>query len=701
MALKGEKISKETTEKMLSSRMKRLKEKYKWEIIEPFLDVNVDVSNCGRRNKNFITLREFKKLIESGKTIKEINKISSRHLIQFYSNFAQGKILLSKENFIKEYNKGLSLDEISSKHNIPREDVTYLRQLYGEKKKGAKFIERKKTETPLTSRQKDIIYGSMMGDACKMSPSSIKFKHSNHQKDYLIWKFNELENISSERSLQNIKSIDKRSEKNIESYQFYTHANTDVEECVSLFYEKGNKEVSEEILSHLSPLSIAVWFQDDGEVDWHHRTVIHGANNSPTFILCTDSYSKESCNKIIKWFEKEFGIIATMKDKILSDRIGYRIAISIESCQKFIDLIKPFILPMFEYKINYDEYINCREKKEKMNIGGEVLRCPLGADFSILPINEQDKKIEDIVLFYQQRGISFLIEKENGWREHMFSVMNTNPKNLIRDDYFAFSNLGNRFLMSHFDNFWEAKAKGGMSPKEIFENKDYLSDIIRKIIVNGYFPSKEKILKALQRYRGNKQVSGFMPCVAKSIYYKYCNKDSRVLDFCAGYGGRMFGAIACNKVQAYTCIEVNFKTYSNLHDLYRTLRLHTETEKEINIFNQDSILAMKLFADKSFDFCFTSPPYFDAEIYSNDKSQSCKKYSNYNEWFNNYLIGCVKEAKRVSKKTAINIANTGGYLIADHLENYLKKENINYEIDKIRMPQYNGDFRYEPIFIFS
>ena len=87
-----------------------------------------------------------------------------------------------------------------------------------------------------------------------------------------------------------------------------------------------------------------------------------------------------------------------------------------------------------------------------------------------------------------------------------------------------------------------------LSPKEVFDNKEFLSDIIRKIIIQGYFPSKEKILKALQRYRGNKQVSGFMPSVAKSIYHKYCGEGSRVFDFCAGYGGRLFGAVACDRL---------------------------------------------------------------------------------------------------------------------------------------------------------
>ena len=47
---------------------------------------------------------------------------------------------------------------------------------------------------------------------------------------------------------------------------------------------------------------------------------------------------------------------------------------------------------------------------------------------------------------------------------------------------------------------------------------------------------------------------------------------------------------------------------------------------------------MSQFSDKSFDFCFTSPPYFNAEEYSNEEVQSYKKYSTYGEWFDNFLI---------------------------------------------------------------
>jgi 16S rRNA G966 N2-methylase RsmD len=354
---------------------------------------------------------------------------------------------------------------------------------------------------------------------------------------------------------------------------------------------------------------------------------------------------------------------------------------------------------MFRYKIDVNTYLLKRKDREIDVTMNEIIRCPLGGDFKFLPIKEQDENIDKICIYYQNKGIYSLLGKPYDWENHMYSVIKHNPDNLIKDGYISFSNLGNKFLMSHFPNYWKAASKGNQSPKEVFENKKYLSEIVRKIILIGKFPNSYEILKSLQRYRGNKSLSGFMPCVAKAVYKKYCNNNDKVLDFCAGYGGRLFGAMSCEKVKSYTGIEVNFETYNNLHELYRTLKLHADIQKEVNLYNQDSVLGMNQFNDKVFDFCFTSPPYFDVEEYSEEENQSFKKYEEYGEWFEEFLIKSIKEAMRVSKKVAINVGNSGGYKIADDLEKYLIDEKINYKKDFFKIPQYGGNFKLEPIFV--
>ena len=695
----GTHLSQESIELMRKNKLKKLLSKYKWELVEPYLDAEIDLGSRNR-SKKFITLREFKELLEEGKNIREISKITSKHLAIFYSKFSQGAIELSKEEFAEEYEKGLSLVEIAEKHNISKDSITFLRQLYGKKNKGAKYIERKKTEVPLTQYQKEILYGTMLGDAKRLSPSSVAFGHSEKQKDYLLWKYEIFRNVSSENSLKCSISFDGRSERKVKSWGFYTYANTDVERCIMDFYQSGKKEVNRVVLDNLSPASLATWFCDDGKTDFGYRSIVRGMNPNPSCKLCTESFSKESCENIKDWFKEEYDIEVYLKEKQLSNGMGYRIAFGCENTKKFFDLIREHVPLMFNYKIDIDTYLKQREEKENETIGGKDFNCPLGAAFSSLDLKKQDYYINNLVDYFQEQGIEFLIHKPAEWKEDMNDTLNYNVEKLIANGHINFIHLGNRFLMSHFPNFWKAKAKGSMSPKEVFENKSYLSEIMRSIIIEGNFPNEDRILRKLRRYRGNKQVSGFMPLVAKAIYHKHCEEGTKIFDFCGGYGGRLFGALACDKIKSYTATEVNFESFCGLNDLYRTLRVHADIDKEVNLFNQDSILGMKQFSDQSFDFCFTSPPYYSTEEYSQEDNQSFKTYSTYGDWFEGFLLGSINEARRICKKVAINIDNSGGYKLADDLRNWLNSERIEFIEDKIRYPQYGGNWKFEPIFVF-
>jgi DNA modification methylase len=53
---------------------------------------------------------------------------------------------------------------------------------------------------------------------------------------------------------------------------------------------------------------------------------------------------------------------------------------------------------------------------------------------------------------------------------------------------------------------------------------------------------------------------------------------------------------------------------------------------------------------KEVDLVFTSPPYFNREAYSNDNTQSYKKFSNYDSWRDGFLRPtletCVKWLKK-------------------------------------------------------
>ncbi len=363
MPAKGQKLSKEAIEKMKQSKLSLLLSKYNWVLAEPYLDVEVK-NGAVKRITKYITLREFKDSSMLGISIKDmISNGISKNVLQFFSNFCQGKIKLTKEQFEESYLQGRSLDEISIEFSVTREDLTCLRQLYNIKRKGATYISRKNTEISLTQRQKDILYGSMMGDAKRNHTqwnSIACFKHSDKQEEYLKWKFEEFRSISKEESLKFSLSNDQREEYKGHHgcWSFYTKANSDIEECINKFYKENGKQINKEILNNLSDLSLAVWFMDDGTTDMRHRFNKYGSNYVPVCSFCTDSFSDQSCDSIVQWFKSKWNIDAFKRERgIRSDgEMSYRIVVRTISAQVFLDIIRPHIIPSMLYKVDYEEY---------------------------------------------------------------------------------------------------------------------------------------------------------------------------------------------------------------------------------------------------------------------------------------------------------------------------------------------------------
>ncbi len=156
-----------------------------------------------------------------------------------------------------------------------------------------------------------------------------------------------------------------------------------------------------------------------------------------------------------------------------------------------------------------------------------------------------------------------------------------------------------------------------------------------------------------------------------------------------------------DKVLSYTGCEVNINTWKGLRDLTETLREYGDITKSMPIYNQDAIQCMQQYREDAFDFIFTSPPYFDAEEYDENQSQSCWKYAHYTDWFDEFLLQGDKDMVRISKLAIVNVANTGGYKIADDLRKEVSKEGLLKEEFRLRIPQFGGKFRYEPLFVLS
>lgn len=692
------KHSQESIDRMKAAKYERWLSSLDWSKVEPFWDITFDKSS---RNKAsyVLSFRIFKSLVDQRKTVLDMLDMGyPKHLASFMSKFLKGKITLTKEEFEKDYiEKGLSLDEISKKYRIGRENVTYLREMWDIKATGPKYQLRKRTESPITEEQRQIIIGSLLGDAGRMSSSSVKFKHGGPQKEYLLWKYEKLKSIACQKSLKLQPYVTDTGNEGL-SCIFYTRANSDVEQILRMFYPDGKKIVTKEILNNLSPLAIAVWFMDDGKTDFK----IHSSYcASPESTICTDSFSVEMCQMICDWFDERFGIKCMLTK---SSKGSPRVRIRAQSSYAFLSMLWDYVLPCLEYKVKYEASKKRIEKKRTLERSvicrNRIINdVPTGESFIELDLNKRDEWVQEVVKAYQQAGFDSILPNPKFCKIDLYKAINFSYGSLLLPDCIAFSKIGHKFCSGHFPSIWKTRSKGRQSPEDVFSETRYMCEIVTDILMRGSRPTCSAIRRGIRSYRGSKAISSFMPLIASAIFEKYATENSSVLDFCGGFGGRMMGAWMSPKVKSIYVLEPELETFKGLISLRHSLR-KTGTYKETDIKNVD-FMHMKTLQDATFDFCLTSVPYFDAEEYSKNACQSYVQYGTYGQWFEKFLLDAIREASRVCKVVAINVNNTGPYKIADDLRDWLKKEKILRQEDRIRYSKYGGGFKYEPLFIIQ
>jgi len=113
--------------------------------------------------------------------------------------------------------------------------------------------------------------------------------------------------------------------------------------------------------------------------------------------------------------------------------------------------------------------------------------------------------------------------------------------------------------------------------------------------------------------------------------------------------------------------------------------------------------------DVKVDFVFTSPPYFDIERYSEEDTQSWKRYPTTDKWLEGFLFpmlskswGCLAEGGRI----AINIADKKGEDICTPMLRYMESLGATYEgVVGYKLNKRNGigltDTFCEPVWVWS
>jgi hypothetical protein len=192
----------------------------------------------------------------------------------------------------------------------------------------------------LSKTQKAIILGTLLGDGCLERNGTyvrLRLEHSIVQKPYLLWKYEKLKNVIT-GSLMEIHAFHKKNKCFYDSLRIYTFSNQEFEIYWNSFYSNNKKVIPSNISELLTdPLSLAVWFMDDG----------YKRNDCNAFRLNTDSFDRAEQLILSNILRDNFGI----ENKLHKKGKYWNIYIPQRFSQKFVDIVKPYIIPHFHYKI--------------------------------------------------------------------------------------------------------------------------------------------------------------------------------------------------------------------------------------------------------------------------------------------------------------------------------------------------------------
>jgi predicted transcriptional regulator len=189
----------------------------------------------------------------------------------------------------------------------------------------------------LTQEQKEVLYGSLLGDMCidtnwKISRPAIS--QGGNQEEYFDYKCKIFNNLIGKPSKKD--RYDKRTKKWYHKYTVRFLTNPIYNELKDKLYINGVKTVTKEWLNMLTPRSIAFWFMDDG---------------SNSGVIATNSFSKEECLLIIDWFREKYNIECTLQNDYNNGHHQYMVYVTAKSKPIFYNLVIDYFIPSMLYKL--------------------------------------------------------------------------------------------------------------------------------------------------------------------------------------------------------------------------------------------------------------------------------------------------------------------------------------------------------------
>ncbi len=186
---------------------------------------------------------------------------------------------------------------------------------------------RKRLRLVLSETQRELLIGTILGDAYITLLGKIRIEHSVKQREYVSWKYKQLKNIAYQAQP---KEIVHKNRKGNAYPALYFLLRQYFRPWRAIFYKERQKIFPKGLL--LQPLSLAVWYMDDG--CW----------TGTKCVISTESFKGEYAEHMQQSLYMQYGI-ETVVGK------NGKMVIRKKSHETFFRLIEPYIIPCMRYKL--------------------------------------------------------------------------------------------------------------------------------------------------------------------------------------------------------------------------------------------------------------------------------------------------------------------------------------------------------------
>ena len=263
---------------------------------------------------------------------------------------------------------------------------------------------------------------------------------------------------------------------------------------------------------------------------------------------------------------------------------------------------------------------------------------------------------------------------------------------------------------------WTVRCGNRKTPIEVFtDDQSFLKAIERRTKLGNAF-SDSGLRKILRTFSSTQSVSNFRPTAAAAVYHRFLPEHGGVVwDMSAGFGGRLLGALACDRVDRYIGSDPSTYAMDGLREMAAELAPMARSlgrrslEIELHQVGSEDFVPER----NSLELAFTSPSYFGWEHYADEATQCHKKFPTKDKWLHGYIGATLRNCAYGLKwngTLAINIASIAAFPdLAKVFVRFAEDngwrliETLSLQLSKMVGLKHlgKGAFKTEPIFVFK